>query len=677
MKLDRTALLDLLPALYRFRDADQGGALATLVDILAEQVQVLQEDLAQLYDDQFIETCADWVVPYIGALIGYRPFNGATASVSSPRAEVADTIRLRRGKGTVGVLEDLAHDVTGWDAHVVEAFQRIAATQYVKHVRAGRGGSVDVRDPLALERIGTAFDDAAHGIDVRAAARGGRWNLPNVMIHLWSLAPAELSFATASGVEQRFFFNPLGIDTPLYRRSVPKDADAVLSSEANVAMPITRRALDADPDAFYGVGLSIFIDGLPAQWAVRGADLSDADETGTRWAHEAPAETLLIDPVLGRFAVPVPMIVPPAVWFVHGSPGNLGGGEYERASTFDDSLSRVVEVILRAPGGVQDGVQLALSEITMGGAAEFGGSYTWSETPTVALDADIVVELRAVDQARPTLKMDGTFEISGGSGAELTLNGLVITGGALHVAADGNGESLRLIRLVHCTLVPGITLASDGRAQQPGVASLVVDTVGTRVELDHCIVGALRVAPTCSVQLDACIVDAGDASAVAFAGIDGNGPGASLQASETTVIGRIHSAAITSASNCILHAAMSSDAAAVPWPAPVWSERRQEGCIRFSYLPLASMVPRRYRCQPAVATDATRVVPMFDSLRYGDANYGRVNRRTAAEVLGGADDAGEMGVFHEQLAQQREANLRIRLTEFLRIGLDAGLVFAD
>ena len=101
--LDGNALLQLLPSLYRLRDAERGNVLARLLDVLAHPVQVLQEDLAQLYDDQFIETCADWVVPYIGDLIGYRQLNGVTAAISSPRAEVANTIHLRRGKGTVTV----------------------------------------------------------------------------------------------------------------------------------------------------------------------------------------------------------------------------------------------------------------------------------------------------------------------------------------------------------------------------------------------------------------------------------------------------------------------------------------------------------------------------------------------------------------------------------------------
>src|SRR6266404_3525836 len=114
MSIDAQTLYNLLPAILRNRDADAGGALQGLIEVIAEQLALLEEDLAQLYDDQFIETCADWAVPYIGELIGYRQLHGATAEISSPRAEVADTIRLRRGKGTAATLETLARDVTGW-----------------------------------------------------------------------------------------------------------------------------------------------------------------------------------------------------------------------------------------------------------------------------------------------------------------------------------------------------------------------------------------------------------------------------------------------------------------------------------------------------------------------------------------------------------------------------------
>src|SRR5512143_3891296 len=113
-------LYDLLPAIYRIRDAEQGYLLKALLDVIAEQVDVVEGYIRQLYDNWFIETAQDWVVPYIGDLIGYQPVheaglpgNPATPEGAArnrrliPRHEVADTVRFRRRKGTRPVLEEL------------------------------------------------------------------------------------------------------------------------------------------------------------------------------------------------------------------------------------------------------------------------------------------------------------------------------------------------------------------------------------------------------------------------------------------------------------------------------------------------------------------------------------------------------------------------------------------
>src|SRR5579862_5881000 len=106
MSSSNSGLFDLLPALYRLRDArvaqsltlltgdeadqlqklralppplsaDQQaqfdqlsakaarGPLQSLLMLLDEQFQLLADDLLQRYDDQFIETCAPWVIPYL------------------------------------------------------------------------------------------------------------------------------------------------------------------------------------------------------------------------------------------------------------------------------------------------------------------------------------------------------------------------------------------------------------------------------------------------------------------------------------------------------------------------------------------------------------------------------------------------------------------------------------
>src|SRR6266576_6528709 len=109
-RLDR--LNKLLPAVYRQRDADQKYPLQALLRVIAEQVDVVEDDMQQLYENWFIETAEDWVVPYIADLIGYRavsdagsPSDDTTAEgralnrILIPRREVANTIAYRRRKG--------------------------------------------------------------------------------------------------------------------------------------------------------------------------------------------------------------------------------------------------------------------------------------------------------------------------------------------------------------------------------------------------------------------------------------------------------------------------------------------------------------------------------------------------------------------------------------------------
>ena len=123
-KIDR--LYELLPVVYRQRDVELGQPLRALLQVISEQVNLVENDIAQLYDNWFIETCEDWAVPYIADLIGYRivheagePGSATTEEGSQrnkiliSRREVANTIRYRRRKGTLALLELLARDVAG------------------------------------------------------------------------------------------------------------------------------------------------------------------------------------------------------------------------------------------------------------------------------------------------------------------------------------------------------------------------------------------------------------------------------------------------------------------------------------------------------------------------------------------------------------------------------------
>jgi hypothetical protein len=117
----------------------------------------------------------------------------------------------------------------------------------------------------------------------------------------------------------------------------------------------------------------------------------------------------------------------------------------------------------------------------------------------------------------------------------------------------------------------------------------------------------------------------------------------------------------------------------------VTAQRRQSGCVRFSYVPSGSQTAQRYHCQPDMAlTGVTkaetraaiqaRLTPQFTSTDFGQPGYAQLSLRCATEITTGADDGSEMGVFSFLQQPQRRANLLAALDEYLRFGLEAGMI---
>ena len=204
MNPEAEKLYNLLPALYRdSRCSNRASRCRALCAVIAEEIAVLRENLDQLYDDQFIETCAEWVAPYIGDLIGYRPLHGVTARTVSARAEVANTIAYRRRKGTATVLEQLARDVTGWNARAVEFFQWLETSQYMNHIRLAN------RRDTPTCATGRRWSGAAppstrwriRSTCATSKRQKGRYNIPNVGLFLWRLD--AFSLTQFAGVSHR------------------------------------------------------------------------------------------------------------------------------------------------------------------------------------------------------------------------------------------------------------------------------------------------------------------------------------------------------------------------------------------------------------------------------------------------------------------------------------------
>lgn len=687
-------LLELLPAIHRVRDAEiagraglERGPLEELMAVITQQMALMEENIEQSYDDLFIETCANWVTPYIGDVIGYQSLHGKVPDVASPRAEVAHTIALRRRKGTAVVLEQLARDVTGWDARVVEFFKYLGWTQHMNHDRNDVYYCPDLRNVEPLERIGSAFNSVQHTLDVRRVeSTHGRFNIANIGIFLWRLtAYAHTRVPALRLAARRYLVSPLGHAISLYSlpRSSTEKFITELASPQNVPEALTRRHMHKYLDNYYGYratdggdtdnqepSVVLFINGndIPRD-RLRVCDLSD---DGPAWAHVPGDDTYAIDPVLGRVAMPGNITEPDRVEisYHHGFSADMGGGEYERQSSFamHDSIP------LKVPGGFPT-VQAALNALEGSGVVEITDNGRYEETLSVTVSDNAGIELRASNGLNPHLVLSGPLTVRGGKGSRFTLNGCLVSGDQVAVPAElspGVRNQLSRLELLHSSLVPGRTLDAEGSPVIPAAVSLVIEPASLNCLIEKSITGGLRAVPESAIELRDSIIDATDVEAVAYAGLDDFAPGAALTCTACTVIGKIHAREFGTVSNSILLARL------LPvdsWNAPVWTERKQTGCVRFSFLPFNSIAPRRFHCQPDSSESARQLSPRFTSLNYGQPAYGQLSISTSESIRRGADDESEMGAFHHLYAPQRDRNLRIRLREYLRVGLEAGLLY--
>ena len=243
----------------------------------------------------------------------------------------------------------------------------------------------------------------------------------------------------------------------------------------------------------------------------------------------------------------------------------------------------------------------------------------------------------------------------------------------------------------HCTLVPGWSLECDCTPCQPAKGSIHLVNLHGRVRVEHSILGAVRVqqdevrAEPLDLRISDSVVDATSLHRAALSRPGGDGIAhAALTIARSTVLGEIQTHVMRLGENCI-------------FAGHVCVARRQIGCVRFSYVVPGSRTPRRYQCQPDLATRLAleklpphappneksrsmehvrrRVRPQFNSMRYGSPAYCQLAPACPDQITRGADDESEMGAFHHLFQPQRALNLRAALDEFTPAGLETGIVY--
>jgi hypothetical protein len=627
-------LYALLPTFIRQADeADPQTPLRTLLAAIEEQAGVIHADIAQLYENWFIETCAEWAVPYIGDLVGYEPPPDSGSATAIPRTDVADIIRTRRRKGTPGVLETLARDVTGWPALAIEFDRVIAATFSPRARPAARERTLEVRDAAALAKLRDPRSTAAHGVAARGTYALGSVGLIVSRLRAYGVSRGDAACVVTQG-DHCYTFDALGFDVPLVSALQPLTAALQPRDLAHEYGPRKSVALWTRP-----AGNRTQLEAVPLERIVA-ADLH-------RWRFRPKPGDVAVDVGRGRLCF-APGHAPDGVVvrYFYGGAADIGAGEYPRELAFFDAPLPIAHSGREEHHHVRAALTQWKKANPARAAIEFGDSHVYDEGDLrIELAADQYLELRAQDGTRPIVRIEDrrvghldALRIRGGPRSTLVLDGLVIARRGIDIAGEIGTVVIR-----RCTLVPG-------------ECPIVVHSPTVRLVIEQSIVGDIRAIDD-ETRQEPNVVTIADSIVGGHGREDAIGtpeaPSAfvDLSVARSTIFGRVRVHGVSSIENAI-------------FVQPLGVRRREAGCVRFSYLAPQSRAPKGFAC-------VSEPAPVFMSRDFAAPGYARLARECPPQIAAGAENRGEMGAFFTARNGQKAANLQARLAQFVPPGVKA------
>ncbi len=707
-------IYSLLPAVFRTRDAQQGGQLEAFFEVLESQAALVRDNVWQLYDDQFIETCAPWAIPYIGELIGFDPVYTVALSGPDSRAEVANTIGYRRRKGTLLAMEQVTHDVSGRTTFAVEEFKRLITTLSLRDVQPHHADNANLRRGIDWENQQGPFTRLNRSVDVRRIAPRnriapaspdpapleialhgpGRFNIPDLAVWMWRWRSWQVTGAPAFDLgEGGYFFNPLGGPIPLFQQPPPAPIPFTrLMNESDAPQPISRRRFKMCAADFYPASVALIADGVLVDASqIVCANLTELSGSVCR----VPSGKIAIDPELGRiqYAADVPLPGELRVNYSYGAAAPIGGGPYDRSANLkqpDGGAAFLAEVGTAAYPTLESAVA-AWNGLAAGSAGtivlpNFESceiNLTGPNAIQVSAQSQLLIAAAEVSQqgappewnnSRVTLR--GNIEVVGLPSPVLP-GGLAAPMGQVQFSGLWLAGEMRVLgqafslQISDCTLTPGRVLTRQGDAAFPGEPGLGGSAIGASVCLERVVTGPIALPASCSVRILQSIVDAGSTYCPAYAGEDMASPGAALHIEDSTVVGRVWTQRMRLASNTIFWARIGRRD---PWRAAVWASQLQTGCVRFCWLPWNSLVPRRYECLPPDAPSQPALEPQFITLRFGEPGYCMLSGDVPLAIWKGADNGSQIGVFQPIQETEAVTNLQIRSAEYLPANLERGVL---
>ena len=686
-----------IPSTYRHEDglADPPHVLRGIVEILARQAAIARRTSDRLWEDQFIQTCDDWAVPYIGNLLGTRLVGGLNRRAR--RVDVAKTIFYRRRKGTPVVMEALIQDITGWEGVVVESFKRLARARHRLDPEPARfsgpltrtppGGTADLRIGRVGDVLDGPFDDMAHTPDFRRIeGYQGRYNIPKLNFFLYRLFAYKVIKATPWDFgDQRFTFDPSGRDIALFRPSLRIDnTEWTPVQEWQLPAPIPSRLLEQFESNLIPGAVALAVVPSEEDAAPLPPESVQAGNLVDWFLPAAPGIAAFIDPVLGRFlltSVPGGEDEVYALRYHYGFPGEVGAGTYDR------SQSVLQEGVTDFNAGPDQPGPVTGFSLPSTGAHQFTNSKTYQPDASADNSVDGIEELvlQAADRERPYVKLvpsasEWIFKaknnVPDGEIRTLTFEGLWLGILPTGLAPDLDGEFTPVetllvlegdfdwVRISHCTLDPGGERARIDPCICEVIPSVSLEIRGQVKELiiESSIVGPIRESTS---ETDPC--SAGKI-VIRDSIVQSLLPGT---AAIETRVAELTLERVTVFGDVLVNRL---DATEALIQGTVRVLDNQHGCFRFStaHDTPDKRMPRRYE-SPLFAPQIPN--HFFTSRRFGDPGFAQLSATAPDTIARGAENRGEMGAFNSLLNPVKRDDLETKVFEFMPFGLIPQFIF--
>ncbi len=738
-------LYHLLPSIYRILDVQKGEPLRALLRVIEDEMLTIEEDIEGLYDDWFIETCAPWVIPYIGDLLGVKNLHPMSNDICNLRSYVANTVAYRRRKGTSAIMEQISKDVTGWPARTEDLFEKITTTQKLSHKRLNNLQSPDIRDAAELELLGSPFEKTTHTIDIRQDDSRKRYNIPGIGIYLWRLQSYPLIKVNARNNSGKgYYFDPTGKDIQLFNRPKEDTNMASTSREIDLPCPLRKHPLEEEletirRESIDGQAMTRNYFSPPPVFSVAlESDGGSMEEVHPEemmicnlqyWSLPSNLEMRLldfnqkmkvaVDPERGRLMLmenevagqlsetdqdlsnlPSPRKV--VVSYSYGFSGDIGAGPYDRSAFIRKSIDREVgwqvgvsqeeegERIFRTISDAVEEWKKQPRDTT--GLIAIMDSRTYKESIDVEVSEGSLLLIAAAGwptskdsqnekgtrhnglftarMRRPHLLGDISVKGSASPASlepgEILIDGLLVEGKVS--VMEGRLGSLKIS---HCTFLPrrfSLEVKSENQRDNDSLILEIRQSICGGIKLPKSVPSLLVLESIIDHPKDDHAVDA---------------CGSEVRFEKSTILGKVRVLSLKASDSLFTDT--------------VTAKQLQSGWIRYCYLPSNSRVPHHYRCQPNMALKdraeqlgfssadrlsegdrnvlENRIRAVFTSTRYGHQGYAQLAQVCAREIRMGAENGSEIGVFCSLQNTQREANLRLVLSEYLPSSLDAGIYF--